>query len=232
MLPPLQLVKKRPARRPEKLASASPAGVSLLFLRDDITGDKFLVDTGAALSVLPHTSSRPTSGPSLVAADGRPISSWSHCRRQLSFSGVTFSHKFLLAAVATPIVGLDFLRDNALLVDTAGSRVLTSAGGELSAYKSSFESLAVNVLSPPVKTILDEFPSVFEEATDTWPAAALTVTHTVETTGRPVFAKARLLDPEKRKIAQAEFAELERLGIVRRSSSPWSSPLHMVPKPD
>ena len=56
--------------------------------------------------------------------------------------------------------------------------------------------------------------------------------HSIETTGRPVFAKARLLDPEKKQIAQKEFAELERVGIVRRSSSPWSSPLHMVPKPD
>jgi hypothetical protein len=33
-------------------------------------------------------------------------------------------------------------------------------------------------------------------------------------------------------VAQKSFEDLERLGIVRRSSSPWSSPLHMVPKSD
>jgi hypothetical protein len=54
----------------------------------------------------------------------------------------------------------------------------------------------------------------------------------VETTGRPVFAKARRLDKDKLKIAEAEFCSLEAAGIVRRSNSPWSSPLHMVPKAD
>jgi hypothetical protein len=32
--------------------------------------------------------------------------------------------------------------------------------------------------------------------------------------------------------AEKTFRELESLGIVRRSDSPWSSPLHMVPKPN
>ncbi len=49
---------------------------------------------------------------------------------------------------------------------------------------------------------------------------------------RPVFAKARRLDPDKLKIAEAEFLSLEAAGIVRRSNSPWSSPLHLVPKAD
>jgi hypothetical protein len=43
---------------------------------------------------------------------------------------------------------------------------------------------------------------------------------------------ASILDPDKLKIAEAEFRSLEAAGIVRRSNSPWSSPLHMVPKAD
>ena len=231
------MVKKRQTRRPENLASASPVGASLLFLCDSLSGQRFLVDTGAAVSVFPHTSTLPSSGPPLVAADGRPIASWGRRQLQLSFSGNTFSHSFLLAGVASPIIGLDFLRDNALLVDTAGSRILTSAGGELSAVArvDGFAPLgpaSLAALSPSVQQLVSSFPSVFQETPDSWPAAIQDVLHSIETTGRPVFAKARLLDPVKRKIAQEEFAELERLGIVRRSSSPWSSPLHMVPKPD
>jgi hypothetical protein len=43
------------------------------------------------------------------------------------------------------------------------------------------------------------------------------VRHFVETSGRPVFAKARRLDPDKLKLAEAEFCYLEAAGIVRRS---------------
>jgi hypothetical protein len=49
---------------------------------------------------------------------------------------------------------------------------------------------------------------------------------------RPFFAMARRLDPEKHQIAEAECRNLEKAGIVWWSNSPWSSPLHMVPKPD
>jgi transposase InsO family protein len=58
------------------------------------------------------------------------------------------------------------------------------------------------------------------------------VEHVIETTGRPVTAKPRRLDNAKRAVAEKEFRELEAAGIVRRSNSPWSSPLHMVPKPN
>jgi hypothetical protein len=40
------------------------------------------------------------------------------------------------------------------------------------------------------------------------------------------------MDPEKLEIAKAEFKRLETACIVRRSKSPWASPLHMMPKKD
>jgi hypothetical protein len=52
------------------------------------------------------------------------------------------------------------------------------------------------------------------------------VEHFIETEGWPVAAKYRRLDLVKLRAAQAEFADLERQGIIRRSSSNWSSPLH------
>ena len=50
--------------------------------------------------------------------------------------------------------------------------------------------------------------------------------------GPPVFAKAHHLDPDKLASAKAEFLKMEKAGIVCQSSSPWSIPLHIVPKPD
>ena len=52
------------------------------------------------------------------------------------------------------------------------------------------------------------------------------------TEGPPVFVKARRLLPEKLAAAKKDFEEMEKLGIVRRSNSSWSSSLHVVPKSD
>jgi Integrase zinc binding domain len=56
--------------------------------------------------------------------------------------------------------------------------------------------------------------------------------HYIETEGRPVSSKYRCLYPDCLAAAKAEFATLEKQGVVRRSSSNWASPLHMVKKPD
>jgi hypothetical protein len=40
------------------------------------------------------------------------------------------------------------------------------------------------------------------------------------------------LDAEKLADAKADFMKMEAEGIIRRSSSPWTSPPHLVKKPD
>jgi hypothetical protein len=58
------------------------------------------------------------------------------------------------------------------------------------------------------------------------------VEHHIITTGWPVTSRFRWLDPEKYTAAKATFAKLDQQGIVRRSTSCWASPLHMVRKAD
>ena len=55
-------------------------------------------------------------------------------------------------------------------------------------------------------------------------------THHIETTGAPVFSRPRRLPADKLKAVKVEFNHMLQLGIIRPSSSPWASPLHMVPK--
>ena len=56
------------------------------------------------------------------------------------------------------------------------------------------------------------------------------VSHYITTDGPPVHCKTRRLPLDRLAIAKAEFLEMEKMGIVRKSKSPWSSALHMVPK--
>ena len=208
----------------------------LVFLQDSKTKQNFLVDTGAAVSVLPPTSSEPSSGPPLSGADGKSIPSWGSVRKTLNFGIRTFLCTFILAAVSKPILGVDFLSANRLLVDPHFGQVLDAStlepisGSEFSPRKSGLAASLCHV-APAVRTLLSSFPAIVGDGSGT-PNPKHGVFHSIETTGRPVFAKARRLDPEKLRIAEKEFRNLERAGIVRRSNSPWSSPLHMVPKPD
>jgi hypothetical protein len=48
--------------------------------------------------------------------------------------------------------------------------------------------------------------------------------------GWPATAKFRRLDPVRLAEAKQEFQKMLEAGVVRRSSSCWSSPLHMVKK--
>ena len=53
------------------------------------------------------------------------------------------------------------------------------------------------------------------------------VEHCIPTSGLPTQCQ---LSPNKLAITPHKFATMEKLGIVRRSSSLWASPLYMVEK--
>jgi hypothetical protein len=79
-----------------------------LFLQDTKHMFKFLVDSDATLLILPHSSPAPPTGPHLVGANGKQIPSWGFRHRSVCFSGQNFEFDFLLAAVATPLLVMDF----------------------------------------------------------------------------------------------------------------------------
>ena len=78
--------------------------------------------------------------------------------------------------------------------------------------------------------LLKEFPELLTPHFHT-SANKHGVEHHIVTHGPPTHARARRLDQEKLAAVKAEFLQMEEMGIIRRSKSPWSSPLHVVPKP-
>ena len=79
-------------------ASCGPKG-QLALLVDEVSQQRFLVDTGSSYSILPHMSQRPRSGPRLCSADRSPIASWGGRKVHVAAGGRTFSWTFLLADV-------------------------------------------------------------------------------------------------------------------------------------
>ncbi|XP_061566754.1 uncharacterized protein LOC133420887 [Cololabis saira] len=232
-VPPCQL--EPPGNR---RSVAAIGGQELLFIADSASGKRFLVDSGSQLSLLPPTATdRSTggNGPPLSAANGSSITTFGTRSVTVCFNGRRFESDFVIASVAVPIIGADFLCANGLLVDVANRRLIDAVtfmtfpcetGGSGPLAHASFLA-AGNVF----QRLLAEFPRLIKPVFST-ATTRHGVEHYVTTTGPPVFARARRLDTQKLAIAKEEFASMERLGIVRRSKSPWASPLHMVPKAD
>jgi hypothetical protein len=53
-----------------------PANAGLIFLTNKLTNDRYLVDIGATLSIVPCNQNLNPSDPLLKGADGQPIPSW------------------------------------------------------------------------------------------------------------------------------------------------------------
>ena len=79
--------------------------------------------------------------------------------------------------------------------------------------------------------LLKKFPTLLQPYSTAKPVKHH-VMHHIETSGRPTHAKVRRLAPERYKLAKAEFEPLMRAGVLRPSSSNWSSALHIVDKND
>jgi hypothetical protein len=98
----------------------------LIYLTDSISKKTFLVDTGTAVSVFPHSGPTHKADSYLTGPDNKPIRSWGNKVITVCFGGRNFACEFVLAAVARPILGVDFLARHKLLVDAPARRVLSA----------------------------------------------------------------------------------------------------------
>jgi hypothetical protein len=79
--------------------------------------------------------------------------------------------------------------------------------------------------------LLDEFPAVVCTL-KRLPPVSYDVIHHIVKHGPPIASKFRKLDGEKLASAKAHFKQLGEDDIIQRSTSPWSSLLHMAKKAD
>jgi hypothetical protein len=62
------------------------------FLTNELTNERYLVDTGATLSIVPCNQNSSPSGPLLKGADGQPIPSWGFIKKTVQFQA-SFLHQ-------------------------------------------------------------------------------------------------------------------------------------------
>uniref|UniRef100_A0A0L8GPR2 Peptidase A2 domain-containing protein n=1 Tax=Octopus bimaculoides TaxID=37653 RepID=A0A0L8GPR2_OCTBM len=176
----------------------------LLCVRNRSSGRRFLINTGAEVSVIPASARdlryRKRGQPS-TAANGSTIEAY------------------------------DFLRAHLLLIDLQRRRLINSNTYASVSQTSAQVALCITTVSQTkneFSNLLASRPS-FTTPTFSKLTARNGVTHNLPP---PVHSRAHCLSPDKLAIAKAEFDNMEALGIVHRSSSTCSAPLQVAPKPN
>ncbi|GFX73556.1 retrovirus-related Pol polyprotein from transposon opus [Trichonephila clavipes] len=169
-------------------------------------------NSGSEICVIPPSptmNKSPQSNFSLFAANNTKIPAYGMVRKELNLGlRRPFIWTFIIADVSSPIIGADFLKHFNLLID------LKKKDANIS-----------------FKNILSEYPDLSNPSLISKSASHGTVHHII-TTGPPVTARPRRLHPKLYDAVKVEFEFLLAQGIIRPSKSPWSSPLHVVPKSD
>ena len=217
--------------------TGNPQPSRLLYITDVNTGQRFLLDTGAQVSVLPPTArDRPCpSDYKLLAANRSHIVTYGLRYLNLNIGlRRPFSWRFIVADVPSGIIGMDFLEHHGLTLDLRSKRLIDPITKlSVPCSRASTFSLSPVLSSPDCQpeflTLLSEFPHLTRPP-QLLPSVTARVEHHIRTTGPPVFSKPRRLAPERLKEARAQFQEMLDTGILRPSDSPWATPLHMVPK--
>lgn len=207
-----------------------------LIVTDRQSGERFLIDTGADISVLaakPRQKQIPTSF-KLYAANGSSINTYGEETLKLNIGlRRNYSWSFIIADVKRSIIGADFLRHHNILVDLKGQQLIDGLTKlsikALSTYSEDNTSLHVVNMNTPYSEILAQYPDIQRPMSLKKPPPH-DVSHHLETTGPPIFVRPRPLTPEKYIEAKKEFERLIDMGICRPSNSAWANPLHIVKK--
>ena len=219
----------------------SPAGSSttshLFYITDRTTGTRFLIDTGADVSVFPPSAAEKRKPASMIlqAVNKSAISTFGEKSMTLDIGlRRSFRWIFIIADLPLPILGEDFLAHIRLRVDGPHHKLIdTTTGLSLNGIQSTTVSprpVFHFPASTPYTDLLRKFPNIscpcYNES-----SVKHSVTHHIRTTGPSVFCCPCCLAPDCLKIAKSESDHMLQLGIIHASDSSWSSPLHMVPKP-
>ena len=212
-----------------------PATLGLV--KDMVSGFRCLLDSGSQVSLWPASSNRPpvsSCNLRLLAANGSRIKAFGLAKKQIKIGRESYTFDFVIADISRPIIGIDFLQHYKMAIDFAGRQLLHSGTATAFSTVLRVTVCGVNVISD-IRQTAEQLLLQFPEITDV-SKATRSHKHGVEchirTTGPPIKTPPRRLTPEKLRTAQQYFQLMCAAGICRRSSSPWSSGLHMVPKKD
>ncbi len=209
-----------------------------LFVRDRRSNLRFLIDTGSDVSIIPRSLLKKVDvgiNYLLQAANESKIQVYGIKLLELDF-GLSKQYKwnFIIAEVATPILGADFMEVHGLLPDLnkkilidSTTLVSTPCVSQPSKQPSVYLVTDLPEVKEEIRQLLQQYPKLMQPPQYIDEPNHNTV-HYINTRGTPVYQKSRRLQPKLEKEVKQEFRNLLRVGVVRQSQSPWASPIVLV----
>ena len=199
----------------------------------------FLLDTGANVSVVPKKLfPKAKNNPDfhLYAANQSEIKTYGEIRLELSLDlRRSFPFNFIIADVSQAIIGCDFLSKYNLSINIS-KRTLYDGHTSLQ-IKGEKSASSIHRLSCfPATSEVNQFTALLQKYPQLCNSEPVSTSeepvlfHHIETTGPPVFQRARRLAPDKLEVVRKEIQHLLNNGTIRPSKSQWSSPIHLVKK--
>ena len=176
----------------------------LFYVTDRTTCLRFLVDTSAQVSIIPPSRidhKNRQANLVLQAVNDTAIATYGTNFLTLDLGlRRAFQWVFVIADVATPILGADFLHGYKLLVDMRSNRLSDAVTSmTVKGIRAQVSSLSPTYLPRKPKIafeeLLAEFPAMTETCNTEQPVTH-DITHHITTTGPPVSSRARRLAPE------------------------------------
>ena len=188
----------------------------LLHVTDKLKNQKWLVDGGAVVSIIPPTHAQRLKGPNgtgLRAANGTAIKCYGNSVNTIQIGEQTFTYEFTVADIQQRILGSDFLAHNYLAPNHRDAELLNLQDLSTLPAEHALNAVSPNInfvsqIEDPCYKLLDQYPEI------TTPSFTIKepkhgVKHHIPTSdGPPVQSRARRLDQEKLAVAKAELDKL------------------------
>ena len=212
---------------------------------------KALIDTGAAYSVIPkyivdkNNIAMKETAVSLYTASGATIKIFGEVELEILLpnSRRVYRNLFIVSELPTCILGLSFFKEAEIIINPAKNILRdTVINMNIPCSPTTFNKNQKNItwqlappgLHPAVKKIITTYPGPIEPGNATKKENQRpTVEHLIVTGDcHPCSARARKIHPEMENLVKQDLQRLINEKVIRPSNSDWSSPMHMVSKPE